>query len=288
MSLHGSSGALLQAMVAGLSSLGLGLAVYTLAQEGRPLARAIARYVASLDRAYAVLHRPARGASICRTQAALIGIIAALYASVGIPYAAVWITCICVLPLAILRRERRRRVARLEAQVDSFMVALANSLKSIPNAGAALASTLIVLQDPMRQEIEHVLKEVRLGSTLEDALLAMSLRVQSRAVDTAFSAIVMGLRVGGQLPLVLERTAASLREMNRLWGFVRSKTSEGRAQLWLLAAFPLFVVFGFSLMQRGYFDPLQHSALGQLASAASVLFWLASLVAARKVLAVDI
>ncbi|HVM68990.1 MAG TPA: hypothetical protein VM204_04055, partial [Gaiellaceae bacterium] len=90
------------------------------------------------------------------------------------------------------------------------------------------------------------------------------------------------------LPVVLERTASMIREINRLLGVVRTKTSEGRAQLWVLAAFPLFIVGAFHAVQPGYFDPLQQSFVGQLCVGAAVALWIASLLVARKVMAVDV
>ena len=129
---------------------------------------------------------------------------------------------------------------------------------------------------------------MRVGSTLEQGLLAMSARVKSRWIDVAFSAVLIGLRVGGNLPVVLERTAATIREMNRLLGVVRTKTGEGRMQLWVLALFPLFIVFAFNAAQQGYFDPLQHSLVGQITVGIAAVLWIGSLLLARKVLAVDV
>ena len=118
--------------------------------------------------------------------------------------------------------------------------------------------------------------------------MVMSARVGSRSLDTALSAVLIGLRVGGNLPVVLERTAASIREMNRLMGVVRTKTSEARAQLWVLALFPLFIVGAFSAMSPGFFDPLQTSLYGKIAMGIAMTLWLAALAVARKVMQVDL
>jgi tight adherence protein B len=112
--------------------------------------------------------------------------------------------------------------------------------------------------------------------------------VKSRWLDVAFSAVLIGLRVGGNLPVVLERTASTIREMNRLLGVVRTKTGEGRMQLWVLAGFPFFIVFAFNAVQSGYFDPLQDSFVGQLAVGVAATLWISSLLVARKVLSVDV
>jgi tight adherence protein B len=96
------------------------------------------------------------------------------------------------------------------------------------------------------------------------------------------------MQVGGDLPGVLSTTAAALREMQRLDGVVRTKTAEGKAQLWVLAGFPFGLIYMFNAVEPGYFEPLQESFTGYVISSAAVAFWLAALGAARKILTVDI
>lgn len=276
-------GALLAAAAAAAAVTG-----YAVASGETVVSRLATRYVRHLDDAQRLLFRPEIGRRIAASQAALLGVTVLAAVGLGLPYWWAAMLVVALGPVIHLRRERQARVARLELQVDGFVVALANSLKTVPSPAAALQATAGVLQQPTRQEIEHILKEMRVGSTLEQGLLAMSARVKSRWIDVAFSAVLIGLRVGGNLPVVLERTAATIREMNRLLGVVRTKTGEGRMQLWVLALFPLFIVFAFNAAQQGYFDPLQHSLVGQITVGIAAVLWIGSLLLARKVLAVDV
>ena len=88
--------------------------------------------------------------------------------------------------------------------------------------------------------------------------------------------------------MVLETTAATIREMNRLEGVVRTKTGEGKAQLWVLAVFPFAICGAFNAVQPGYFDPLQKTFVGYIVITIALTFWIGSLLVARKVLTVDI
>lgn len=288
MSVGISSATLIRGGCLVLAFMAAGLLGYAVASGETVLSRAYARYVAHLDRSLRLLYRPEVGRRIAIGQASAGALVVAADIASGVPLLPACLLAIAVGPELWLVRARARRVAALEEQVDGFVVALANALKTVPSPAAALQATTFILPQPTRQEIEQVLKEVRIGSTLEEALLAMSARVKSRWVDVAFSAVVIGLRVGGNLPAVLERTASMIREINRLLGVVRVKTSEGRAQLLVLAVFPLFVLVAFHVIEPGYFDPLQHSFVGQLCVAAASLLWVGSLLVARKIMAVDI
>jgi len=187
-----------------------------------------------------------------------------------------------------LSRKRTQHVRKLEAQMDTLMVAFANSLKTVPSPAAALAQVVQVLPDPMRLEIDRLLREMRVGGTLEQSLLNMSARLKSPDLDVALSAILIGVQVGGNLATVLESTGATLREMSRLEGVVRTKTSEGRAQLWVLGLFPFAICVALKLVDPDYFSPLQSTAVGAIVFTVAVLLWLTSLITARKIMKVDI
>ncbi|MDB4944454.1 MAG: Flp pilus assembly protein TadB [Labilithrix sp.] len=279
---------LLLSALAGIVGVAAALGAYAVASEETAAARLYRRYVHHLDAELRLLFRAPVGRRIAQVQLAGLALVGLAKIAVDMPYAALCAVVVALGPSFKLWRDRRARVAQLEAQVDGFVMSLANSLKTVPSPAAALQATAMTLQQPTKQEIEQILREMRVGSTLEDGLHAMSKRVKSRWVDVAFSAVLIGLRVGGNLPVVLERTASTIREMNRLLGVVRTKTGEGRMQLWVLAVFPLLIVFGFNAAQDGYFDPLQHSLLGQMAVGVAVILWVASLLVARKVLAVDV
>jgi tight adherence protein B len=205
-----------------------------------------------------------------------------------IPYWYLLIVAITLGPVAQLVNARKKRIEQLELQIDGFILALANSLKTVPGPAAALEAVTPILQDPTRQEIERVLKEMRVGNTLEQSLMNMFARIGSRAMDSALSSVLVGLQVGGNLPAVLETTAATVRAMNRLEGVVKTKTSEGRAQLWVLAVFPFALCYLFNWVQPGYFDILQKNIIGYIIISIAASLWAASLFIARKILAVDI
>jgi tight adherence protein B len=187
-----------------------------------------------------------------------------------------------------LRWTRRKRLRRIDEQVDGLLLALANALKSRPSIADAVVSVQTVISAPIRQEVELAVKQMRVGSTPEQALLAMSRRVASQKLDAAVSAVLVGRQVGGNVSQILETTAAAMREMARLEGVVRTKTADGKAQLWTLAAFPFVLIVAFSVISPGYFDPLSDTVVGGVCTTLGLALWGASIVSARRILRVDI
>jgi tight adherence protein B len=267
--------------------LGVTLAARTALSGDGAVHRQYRRYTARLDRSLHLLFLPGKGTKIAILQAAGI----ALFTIAGI-----WVDPLCHLgsvvcafgPMWHLARKRKQHIRSLEGQTDALLVGLANSLKTVPSPAAALSQATMVLPSPMRLEIERLLREMRVGGTLEQSLLNMSARLKSPDLDAAFSAMLIGVQVGGNLAQVLESTSETLREMGRLEGVVRSKTAEGRAQLWVLGLFPIGICLALRLVDPDYFAPLQTSTVGSIVSSVALVLWLTSLLLARKIMQVDI
>ena len=274
-----------------LVATGVGIFLTTwaiVADHSGPLWRYWARYTSSLERKLRPQFIWTKGSSIALGQLAALAVL--LFASVvtDIPFWYVIVALILIVPTVWIDKMKRERVELIEKQLDGFILALSNALKTTPSIGAAFASVILVVQDPTRQEVELAIKEMKVGSTLDQALLHMASRVGSRPMDSALSAILIGRQVGGNLPKVLETTAATLREMGRLEGVVRTKTAEGKMQLWVLGGLPAALVWGLNALWPGYFVPLTQSIFGYIIMFACGSMWVAALVLARRVLNVDI
>jgi tight adherence protein B len=277
--------------VAGLGLFFLGLFIATLLvisdAEGLPR-RLWARYVVFLERKLRLLFIWTPGAHIAMGQAAGIAALMGLGVMFSLPYWYVLAVLVGILPTMYIERQRQKRVEEIEQQLDGFLLALANALKATPSLGDAFTSVQRLIAPPLQQEVELAVKEMRVGSTLDQAMLFMAGRIGSRQVDSALSALLIGRQVGGNLPKILDTTASSLREMARLEGVVRTKTAEGKAQLWVLAVFPVVLMLAFNSVKEGYFDPLTESVTGYVLIVLALIFWIASLITARRILDVDI
>lgn len=245
-------------------------------------------YEAYLNRKLRQMFLPTHGRLIlgCQLAGAVLSIGAGLLFDSGAAYAA--LVPLAFGPALYIEHLRRRRVRAIEAKIDGFILSLANALKATPSIGNALAYTQPLLAAPLDAEVALALKEMRLGNTVDQALLSMAGRIRSTELDAALSSLLIGRQIGGDLPKILEKTAATLREMARLQGVVRAKTAEGKAQLAVLAVFPALILLLFDTVSQGYFDPLGKSVIGWVVIATAIGLWVASLLMARKILAVDI
>lgn len=258
------------------------------ADQDGPVYRTWIRYTSTLERKLRPMFIFTPGRVIALGQVLAVAVILALALVADLPFWYVLLVLALLGPVYWIDTMRKKRIEQLEVQLDGFILALANALKAIPSISAAFQSVANILQQPIQQEVELAVKEMKVGSTLDQALLHMASRVGSRQFDSALSAVLIGRQVGGNLPKVLESTAASLREMARLEGVVRTKTAEGKAQLWVIGALPLALILMLNGFQPGYFDVLKQSVTGYIIATAAGGMWTAALFLARKILAVDL
>lgn len=269
----------------------VGLFVLTIVVVGSPQGlprRYWARYVVYLESKLRRMYNWTSGTKIAIGQVAGVIGCFALYVIADLPAWYLFAAGVVVGPAWYIERMRQQRVVAIEGQIDGFLIALANALKATPSLGDAFKSVGALVRDPLREEVVTAVKEMRFGATLDQALMLMASRVGSRQLDSALSAVLIGRQVGGNLPKILESTANSLREMARLEGVVRTKTAEGKMQMWVLAVFPLLLILAINSINPGYFDPLTQTFAGYALVVLAVLFWGGALVLARKILAVDI
>jgi tight adherence protein B len=191
-------------------------------------------------------------------------------------------------PIYILRKRHRERLEALELQLDSWLLILANALKATPSLGEAIRASTKIMRKPIGQELDLLLKEINLGTPLDIAIRAMSERIGSPLISGALATILVGRQTGGDIPRILEESAATLREMQRLEGVVRTKTAEGKSQAYVLGAIPFVLIGAIQIIDPNWLKPLTETTIGFIVIAVAMVLWIGAILAARKILAVDI
>ena len=271
----------------GLLVAGASIAFGVALRPTGPLGKAVGRYITKLDGECRFQCWAMDGRQMFARQ--IGAIVLSIVACVLMQETLLWVLPPLFLlgPVLALRIMRKKRVERIDAQLDGWLLILSNMLKTSGGLADSMAASVDLIRAPLRQELDQLLKEVRLGATLDDALRQMAARVKSSTLGAVVTVLLVGKRTGGELPALLETAAASLREMARLEGVIRTKTAEGRMQVVVLAVAPLGAYFGFKLMDPHFFDPLTESLIGYSIIGLSIVLWLLALYTARKILNVD-
>lgn len=253
-----------------------------------PLQGRMKHYVAKLDTLLCYLQLRYRGQHVLRAQLAAAGAAFALSALQASPAPLLLLPLLTVLPTALLQSKAARRTTRIEQQMDTWLLSLSNALRANPSLGEGIAASAQLMREPLASELDLVVKEHRLGTPLDRALQTMSRRVRSPVLSSAVVALRIARNAGGNLHRTLETTAAALREMARLEGVIRTKTAEGRAQSAVIAAVPAGIFWMLDSLDPELLAPLVDTSSGQLLLGVVGVLWLAALLLARRIVAVEV
>ena len=142
------------------------------------------------------------------------------------------------LPLLFLQQRRHKRIKAFHDQLIDVLSLVVGSLRG----GHALLTALDLvskeLNPPASEEFARVLREIGYGLTQTEALNNLVLRMETNDLQLVVTAVNISHEVGGNLSLVLEKIAETIRERIRLQGEIRVLTTQQRLTTYLLAALP--------------------------------------------------
>jgi len=265
-----------------------GISYFLLSVEGNLAQRQWRRYTARLQRHSSFLLLSYRGSQIAFAQLIVCTAFAALAAVTRSPVVALVALIAAAVPPFLLRKRHFARVAQLERQLDTWLLMLANALKATSSVGEAIASTVPLVPKPFSEEIDLLVKEIRLGAPLDRAINSLARRIDSTLVSGALATIVVARQTGGDLSGTLEHASAALRESARLEGVLRTKTAEGRGQVLVLASVPFLLCIIIAWLDRSWFEPMLNQQFGQAILAACALLWTFATVWAHHIAKADL
>ncbi len=163
----------------------------------------------------------------------------------------------------IARRAEKQRHLFAEQLPDNLQV-----ISSALRAGHSLSSALAVLvedcSEPSRREFRRVVADERLGAPLDETLVDVARRMQSRDLEQVALVAALQRETGGNTAEVLDRVAETVRGRFELRRLVRTLTTQGRMSRWVLSLLPVGLLLVMSALNPGYVAPLFTNPAGRV------------------------
>jgi tight adherence protein B len=175
-----------------------------------------------------------------------LGILVAWMASLGVPSVFLCLVLGAIaggLPLLYLYILREIRFRRCDALLPDAVDLMARGLRAGHAVPAVLEMVGKEIGEPLAGEFRILHEEQNLGLPLRDAVLNLVDRVPRDDMRFLATAILLQKETGGNLALILDKTAALARERQRLYGQLAIYTAQGRITGWILCIAP-FIMFG--------------------------------------------
>jgi tight adherence protein B len=167
-----------------------------------------------------------------------------------------------VAPPLVVAYLQRRRQNQFNEQLGSMLQLLSNSLKTGYAIDRALETVAAKSQPPVSTEFERVTTEITLGTSVEDALSGMLVRINSPDLEFIVTAILLHIRVGGNLAEVLDTISDTLRDRLQTKRDMRVLTAQSRASATIITGLPILLALGLYVFVPGYYAPMTSTWVG--------------------------
>ena len=159
-------------------------------------------------------------------------------------------------PTGIVKFRQGKRLSAFNNQLGDTITLLANSLRS---GYSFLQSMELVAREsppPMGAEFRRVIREVGLGLSTQDALNNLLKRMPSDDLDLMITAVNIQHEVGGNLAVILDTIAHTIRERVRIKGEIRTLTAMGRISGYIISRLPIFLGIVITLINPNYMSAM--------------------------------
>jgi tight adherence protein B len=165
-------------------------------------------------------------------------------------------------PRRYLAWMRNKRLATLERQLPDALLMMAGALRAGASFPIALESTVAETSAPISQELELLMREIRLGIDLDIAMRNVETRIPVPDFLMVTAAVTITREVGGNLAEALESVARTLQQKLQMEGKIRALTSQGRMQGIVMTCLPLFLMAVLRFMEPVAMAPLFSEPVG--------------------------
>jgi tight adherence protein B len=192
-----------------------------------------------------------------------------------------------IVPPLVMAFLQRRRQTMFNEQLTGMLQLLSNSLKTGYAIDRALETVASKSQPPVSTEFERVATEITLGTSVEDALSALLLRINSSDLEFIVTAILLHTRVGGNLAEVLDTISDTLRDRLQTKRDMSVLTAQSRASATIITGLPILLALGLYVFVPGYFAPMTSTFVGYVLLGVAALLVLIGNVLIQRMTTLD-
>ena len=193
-----------------------------------------------------------------------------------------------MLPAFYLRARITRQVRMFNAQLDEMLTMVSNSLRAGFGLAQALDLAAEQTQPPMSTELRRLMRDMRMGASIEEAMENLGERIGSYDLDVVITAILIQRSVGSNLSEVLDKVAHTIRERIRIKGEINTLTAQKRLSGFIVGLMPAAFVVMMLVISFDYMSTLFTDPMGRLLFAVAVVLDVVGILVIRRIVTVDV
>jgi tight adherence protein B len=153
-----------------------------------------------------------------------------------------------ILPQLLLKVKIMLRMSTAQKQFSDVLDTMVTCFKSGYGFTKAIQTVADNFEDPWSTELRKVSTEMNFGSTLDDALMALSKRVPNADVALFVTAVLIQKETGGNLAELLQTLSKTIRERYKLYSKVQALSAQGKLSAGIIFCIPFGLGGAFALI----------------------------------------
>jgi len=149
----------------------------------------------------------------------------------------------------------------VDQMVDGLTI-MANGIKAGLSVTQTMERVVENMNNPISQEFGLVLSQIRLGRSVEDALIEFGERIPRADIQMFVTSINILKETGGNLAETFTTIVLTIRERQKIEKKIEAMTAQGMMQGLIVSMIPFVLIGLFFVMDPSFIAPLFNSALG--------------------------
>jgi tight adherence protein B len=192
------------------------------------------------------------------------------------------------LPRFVLKYVIRYRMERFDQLLPDGLLMISNALRAGLSFPQALEIVAKEAPKPLNQEFAMILKEHRLGLTVDDAMANLTRRITTTDTKIVVTAVMILRETGGNLAEIFDNMAQTMRERKKVKQKIKAMTAEGVSQSYMLAALPFVLGWFLNKFNTEVFSLLYTTFLGWVMIIFMILWGGSGVYMMRKIVQVKV
>ena len=167
-----------------------------------------------------------------------------------------------MLPKILIQGVYERRCNRFVDQMVDGMTIMANGIKSGLSVPQSMERVVENLPNPLSQEFNLVLSQIRIGRSVEEALIEMGERIPRADVQMFVTSINILKETGGNMAETFTTITTTIRERQKIEKKIEALTAQGIMQGVIVSLVPFGLLIIFLFIDPNFVMPLFTRPLG--------------------------
>ena len=187
------------------------------------------------------------------------------------------------IPKIVLKFKELERKKKFSNQILDVIMTLNSCLKAGNSLLQACEVVAEELPPPASEEFSLVVKETKMGLSLEDSLLRLNDRIgKIHELEMLINSLLVARETGGDVIKVLTRLAVTIRDNRKLKDMINTLTLQGRLQGAIMSILPFFFVTWVLMFNKRHFDIMFESQLGRMMLISALVLQIVGIILIKK------